>query len=114
MFAAQGDIGDTGFRSDFRRAGVIKRAAENPDDALNFNGNTPDVDRLFGGEEGLLLALQQRWLTALTARLDDEKSVEAARVELAAREPGLRALLDAGAPRSARVRALQRHEQTVV
>ena len=49
-------------------ADLIGRAAENPDAALDFNGNMPDVQRLFGSEEGLLLSLQQRWVTALTAR----------------------------------------------
>jgi ATP adenylyltransferase len=94
-------------------ADLIDRAAENPDAALNFNGNLPDVERLFGSEEDLFLSLQQRWMTALTARLGDDSSVEQARAELAASEPGLRILLDAAARRSARVRFQQRHEQTV-
>jgi ATP adenylyltransferase len=95
-------------------ADVIDRAAENPEAALNFNGNLPDVERLFGSEEGLLLSLQQRWLTALTARLDDDIPAVQARAELAARDPGLRALLDAAAGRSVRVRGLQRDEQDIV
>ncbi|GBE67348.1 hypothetical protein MFM001_38100 [Mycobacterium sp. MFM001] len=94
-------------------AELIDRAAENPDAALHFNGSLPDVERLFGGEEGLLLALQQRWMTAVTARLDSDISVEEARAEVAAAEPGLRALLDAAAHRSRRLRSVQREEQTV-
>lgn len=95
-------------------ADLIERAAENPDAAMDLNGNLPSVERLFGSEERLLLALQQRWVTALTARLDDDVPAEQARAELAAREPGLRTLLDAGARRSVRVRRLQRDEQQIV
>ncbi|HWF71108.1 MAG TPA: hypothetical protein VG187_16375 [Mycobacterium sp.] len=95
-------------------ADVIDRAAENPEAALDFNGSMPDVERLFGSEEGLLLSLQQRWVTALTARLDDDIPGEQARSELAAREPGLRAVLDAAAGRSLWVRSVQRDEQQIV
>ena len=95
-------------------ADLIGRGNENPDAALDFNGNMPDVQRLFGSEEGLLLSLQQRWVTALTARLDDDIPGEQARAELALREPGLRAVLDAAARRSVRVRSVQRDEQQIV
>jgi ATP adenylyltransferase len=95
-------------------ADLIERAAENPEAAIDFNGNLPDVQRLFGSEEGLLLSLQQRWVTALTARLDDDVPAEQARAELVARDPGLRAVLDAAARRSVRVRAVQRDEQQIV
>ncbi|WP_125224910.1 hypothetical protein [Mycolicibacter terrae] len=95
-------------------ADLIDRAAEAPDSALHFNSNAPDIERLFGSEEGLLLALQQRWMTALAAKLDqahyDGVPAELARAELAAQQPGLRALLDAAAARSVRVRALQHRE----
>lgn len=94
-------------------ADLIERAAENPDAALHFNGNRPDIERLFGSEEGLFLSLHQRWLTALTAKMDDDTSAEQARTELAAQQPGLRALLDAAAQRSDRLRSLQRHERNV-
>ncbi|ORW09042.1 hypothetical protein [Mycobacterium kyorinense] len=94
-------------------ADLIERAAENPYAALHFNGNLPDVERLFGSEEGLLLLLQQRWITAVTARLDGDISVEQARAEIAAAEPGLRAQLDAAAKRSRRLQSVQREEQTV-
>jgi ATP adenylyltransferase len=95
-------------------ADLIERAAENPEAAIDFNGNLPDVQRLFGSGEGLLLSLQQRWVTALTARLDDDVPAEQARAELVARDPGLRAVLDAAARRSVRVRAVQRDEQQIV
>jgi ATP adenylyltransferase len=99
-------------------ADLIDRAAESPNSALDFDGYMPDIDRLFGGYEGLLLSLQHRWLTALTAKLDqadhDGVPAEQARAELAAREPGLRVLLDAAARRSVGVRALQRDEQWLV
>lgn len=95
-------------------ADLINRSNENPGTAVDFNGSMSEVQRLFGSEEGLLLSLQQRWVTALTARLDDDMPAERARAELAAREPGLRALLDAAARRSVRVRALQRNEQQIV
>ncbi len=94
-------------------AELIDRATENPEAALNFNGSMPDVERLFGSEEHLLLALQQRWVTTLTARLGDDVSVEQARAEVSARQPGLRALLDVAARRSVRLRTVQRREQTV-
>lgn len=94
-------------------ADLIERATENVDAAMHFNGNRPDIERLFGSEEGLFLSLHQRWLTALTAKLDDDTSAEQARSELAAQQPGLRALLDAAAQRSERLRSLQRHERNV-
>jgi ATP adenylyltransferase len=99
-------------------ADLIDRATENPDTALNFNGNMPDVDRLFGSEEGLLLSLQQRWVTMLTAKLDqadyDGVPAEHARAALASEQTGLRVLLDEAARRSVRVRTLQRDEQRIV
>jgi len=99
-------------------ADVIDRAATDPEAALNFNGKAPDVDRLFGSEEGLLLSLRHRWVTMLTAKLDqaahDDVPAEQARTELAAANPGLRALLDAAALRSVRVRALEHGEQRIV
>jgi ATP adenylyltransferase len=66
----------------------------------------------------LLLALRQRWMTTLTAKLDqatyDGKSVEQVRAELAAAQPGLRAVLDAAARRSVRLRSMQHGEQQMV
>lgn len=98
-------------------ADIIERAAEDPAGALDFTDRLPDVERLFGSEEGLLLALQQRWMTALTAKLDqahhDGVPAEQAVAELSAQRPGLRALLDAASHRSVRVRALQHGEHRV-
>jgi len=93
---------------------LIGRAAESPRAALDFSESAATVERLFGGEEGLLLSLRQRWLTALTARLDDDIHAEQARAELAALQPGLRALLDTAARRSARIRGLQRDDRQIV
>jgi ATP adenylyltransferase len=99
-------------------ADVIDRAATDPEAALTLNGKASEVERLFGGEEGLLLSLRHRWMTMLTAKLDqaahDDVPAEQARAELAAAHPGLRALLDAAALRSLRVRALERGEQRIV
>jgi ATP adenylyltransferase len=99
-------------------ADVIDRAATDPEAALRLNGRASDVERLFGGEEGLLLSLRQRWVTMLTAKLDqaahDDVPAAAARADLAAANPGLRALLDAAALRSVRVRALEQGEQRIV
>ena len=96
---------------------LIDRALNDPDSALHFNGSMSDVERLFGSEEGLLLALQQRWMTALAAKLDqahyDGVPAETARAELATQLPGLRALLDAAAARSLQVRRLQHGEPRV-
>jgi hypothetical protein len=99
-------------------ADVIDRAATDPEAALSFNGKAADVERLFGGEEGLLLSLRHRWVTMLTAKLDqaahDDVPAAQARAELEAAHPGLRGLLDAAALRSVRVRALERGEQRIV
>jgi ATP adenylyltransferase len=99
-------------------ADVIDRAATDAEAALTLNGRTSDVERLFGGEEGLLLSLRHRWVTMLAAKLDqaahDDIPAAQARAELAAAHPGLRALLDAAATRSVRVRALEHSEQRIV
>jgi ATP adenylyltransferase len=104
-------------RMDFM-AELIDHAAENPQSAINFDEDRTTIERLFGGEEGLLLSLQQRWMTALTAKLDqaaeDDIPVEQARAELAERLPGLRVLLDEAASRSVLVRRRQHDEQRVV
>ena len=99
-------------------AELIERAAVDGEGALDFNGDVSKVERLFGSEEGLLLALQQRWTTMLTAKLDqavhDDVPVDRVHAELGSRQPGLRALLDAGARRSVRVRSMQRGEQRIL
>lgn len=99
-------------------ADLIEQAAVDVEGALGFNGDLSEVERLFGSVDGLLLALQQRWTTMLTAKLDqavhDDIPVDRVRAELGSRQPGLRALLDAGALRSVRVHAIQRGEQRIL
>lgn len=94
---------------------LIERANDNPDVASVFEGETSDIERLFGNEEDLLLSLQQRWLTALTARLDQAAHrgipLQWAIAELEDQHRGLRALLRMAAQRSSRVRVLQRDER---
>ncbi|PRC60368.1 hypothetical protein C6A85_18670, partial [Mycobacterium sp. ITM-2017-0098] len=64
------------------------------------------------------LSLRHRWVNSLAAKLDqaayDGTPADVARADLAAANPGLRALLDAAARRSVRVRALDRSEQRMV
>ena len=99
-------------------AEMIARAETDPDAALERVRGCDDVPRLFGDEEGLLLALRHRWVTMLAATLDQaayaDIPAEQARAELAAANPGLRALVEAAARRSLRVRALGRGEQRMV
>lgn len=99
-------------------ADMVERATTDPEEALAMASASDDVRRLFGDEEGLLLALRHRWVTMLAAKLDqasyDDVPAERARAELAAANPGLRALLDTAARRSVRVRALDRGEQRMV
>lgn len=94
---------------------LIERAGVDADAALDFGpGEFADLQRLFGSEENLLLALRHRWITLLTAKMDqavdDDVSAEQVRIRLAEAHPGLRALLDAGARRSLRLRWLERSE----
>ncbi|WP_099022350.1 hypothetical protein [Mycolicibacterium palauense] len=105
-------------RMDFMAA-LIERAAVDPEAALDFSDDQRcDIDRLFGNEEGLLLTLRQRWMTTLTAKLDqaahDDIPPEQARAELAAALPGLRALLDSAGRRSVRMRAFDNGERRVI
>ncbi|MCX5042957.1 hypothetical protein OG921_07225 [Aldersonia sp. NBC_00410] len=76
---------------------VLARAERNPDDPELFR-DLPDLDRLFGGIDGLLLTLQYRWRNHVTARLDlaEEKFLDPQQVvaDLAAEQPALRAVLD--------------------
>ncbi|UGT41982.1 hypothetical protein LTV02_00685 [Nocardia yamanashiensis] len=76
---------------------VLDRAARNPADPNLFH-DLPELDRLFGGVDGLLLALRHRWENHLTVKLDHAlaqgKSVDQVRLELAAEQPALRAVLD--------------------
>ena len=98
---------------------LIERAATDPDAALDFeSGELREVRRLFGDEEGLLLALRHRWVTTLTAKLDqaayEDLPSEQVQADLAVAQPGLRALLDAAARRSVRLRSLERGEQRIL
>jgi ATP adenylyltransferase len=99
-------------------ADMIDRAASDPDATFALNGRSADVNRLFGSEEGLMLSLRHRWMTMLTAKLDqaahEDIPAAQARAELVAAHPGLRALLDAAALRSVRVRALEHGEKRVL
>ena len=94
-------------------ANVIDRASVSAEEALRFDSDEmAELERLFGDEERLMLALRQRWMTTLTAKLDQaaHEGVPAAQVRarLASAQPGLRALLDAAlrATRPSGVRAL--------
>ena len=99
-------------------ADMVERATADPEAALDIAADSEQVRRLFGDEEGLLLSLRHRWVNMLAAKLDqaahEDVAAEQARAELAAANPGLRALLDAAARRSVRVRALDRGEQRMV
>ncbi|GAA4483057.1 hypothetical protein GCM10023094_34060 [Rhodococcus olei] len=79
---------------------VLERATADAQSPLLF-ANLPDAARLFGGIDGLFLALQQRWTNHLAAKLDQaiENGIPPSMAwdELAAEQPALRALLDAHA-----------------
>ncbi|OBI10523.1 hypothetical protein [Mycobacterium scrofulaceum] len=99
-------------------AEVIKAAEIDPEAALALVGDSPEVPRLFGDEEGLLLSLGQRWITMLVAKLDQAAhegvATEQVRADLEAAEPGLHALVRIGSRRSLRVRSLTRGEHVAV
>ncbi|MGY4103340.1 hypothetical protein ACW2Q0_27835 [Nocardia sp. R16R-3T] len=84
---------------------VLTRAATDPASPDLF-AQIPDLDRLFGGPEGLLLALRYRWNIHLDAKLDQAlvqgQSAVEAYLELAAEQPVLRAVLDAQSRRQGR------------
>jgi hypothetical protein len=96
---------------------VLQRARRNPKAPVPFD-EIPDARRLFGSTDGVLLALQQRWSNTLAARLDQaiefDTDPHEARARLAAEQPVLRAVLDAGAARSAALRETQRRERRMV
>lgn len=97
---------------------LIDLAGAEGDIELAMAERTGEVDRLFGNEENLLLALRHRWVTMLTAKLDqavhEDIPADVARAALLAANPGLKVLLDVGARRSLRVRALRRSESQIV
>ena len=86
-------------RNDFM-ARTIDRAAAEPEGALDFSPEElAEVSRLFGDVDSLLLALRARWMTTLSAKLEqavyDDIPVERVRAQLAAAQPGLSALVTA-------------------
>ncbi|WP_040797548.1 hypothetical protein [Nocardia higoensis] len=84
-------------RTDIVRT-VLARAAVDPHDSAVFAG-LADLDRLFGGVEGLLLTLGYRWRNHLDAKIElgaaQGRTPEEMYRELCAEQPELRALLDA-------------------
>ncbi|WP_280267331.1 hypothetical protein [Nocardia wallacei] len=76
---------------------VLERAAQDPSDPNIFN--IPDLERLFGGPDGVLLALQYRWRIHLEAKTDqaisDGRTPDDAAIELMAEQPTLYAVLSA-------------------
>ncbi|OJZ69250.1 hypothetical protein BRW65_23105 [Mycobacterium paraffinicum] len=99
-------------------AEVIKAAEADPEAALASVTDSPEVPRLFGDEEGLLLSLGQRWITMLVAKLDQAAhegvAADHVRAELETAQPGLHALVRIGSRRSLRVRSLTRGEHVAV
>ena len=99
-------------------AELIQAAETDPEGALELADTASELAELFGDREGLLLSLRQRWLTMLSARLDQAAyegvSAEQARADLADANPGLRALLDIASRRSLRMRSLSWGERQVM
>ncbi|OBG67717.1 hypothetical protein A9X03_25395 [Mycobacterium sp. E1715] len=99
-------------------AEVIKAAEADAERALAVVADSPEISRLFGDEEGLLLSLGQRWMTMLVAKLDQAAhegvAAEQVRADLETAEPGLHALVRIGSRRSLRVRSLTRGEHVAV
>ncbi|WP_067470945.1 hypothetical protein [Nocardia amamiensis] len=73
---------------------VLTRAATDPASPDLFAA-IPDLERLFGGAEGLLLTLRYRWNIHFDAKLEQGLTEVEAYLELAAEQPVLRAVLDA-------------------
>jgi hypothetical protein len=96
---------------------VLARARVDPAGPLLLHG-LPDVDRLFGGAEGVLLALHHRWTTHLAAKLDQAVEhgdpPQTSWEELSSEQPTLRAVLDAAVERSVALRAAQLGEQRMI
>lgn len=76
---------------------VLQRAKFDPVAAVILDD--PEVDRLFGGRDGVLAALRYRWNIHLAARIDQAIEFgypqQLAWTQLAAEQPELRAILDA-------------------
>ncbi|MFI9509866.1 hypothetical protein [Nocardia sp. NPDC052566] len=77
---------------------VLTRAAADPDRPDLFS-DIPELERLFGGADGVLLALRYRWNNHFDAKMDQAQqqgqTAMEAYLELAAEQPVLRAVLDA-------------------
>ncbi|MEV6324124.1 hypothetical protein AB0M45_23490 [Nocardia sp. NPDC051787] len=73
---------------------VLTRAATDPASPDLFAG-IPDLERLFGGAEGLLLTLRYRWNIHFDAKLEQGLTEVEAYLELTTEQPVLRAVLDA-------------------
>ncbi|MEV6427422.1 hypothetical protein [Nocardia sp. NPDC051463] len=82
---------------------VLTRAAVDPDGPDLFS-EIPGLERLFGGPDGLLLALRYRWNLHFDAKMEqallEGKSAVEVYLELASEQPALRAVLDAHHRRS--------------
>lgn len=96
---------------------VLSRAQCDPTGPLQLSG-IADLERLFGSADGVLQALQHRWSTQLAAKLDEaiEHGTDPNHAwhQLAAEQPILRAVLDAGVRRSQALRDAQRTEQPMM
>lgn len=96
---------------------VLSRARRDPTGPLQLSG-IAHLERLFSSADGVLLALQHRWSTHLAAKLDqaaeDGTGPDVAWDQLAAEQPTLRAVLDAGARRSRPLRDARRTEQWII
>lgn len=96
---------------------VLDRARVDPEVVAQLS-HVQGVIRHFGSPDNLLLALQQRWNNHLAAKLDQSLEDGTAPVDawkdLAAEQPTLRALLDAGAMTYESLRHVRRHEQRMI
>lgn len=96
---------------------VLDRARVDPE-VVHRLSQVQGVLRHFGSPDNLLLALQQRWNNHLAAKLDqsleDGTALIDARNSLAAEQPTLRAVLDAGAATSVILRGVLQRERRMI
>ncbi|MFD4366660.1 hypothetical protein [Rhodococcus sp. NPDC058521] len=96
---------------------VLDRARVDPEVVVRLS-HVDGVIRHFGSPDNVLLALQQRWNNHLAAKLDqsleDGTALVDARSALAAEQPTLRAVLDAGALSYESLRGALRSEQRMI
>lgn len=96
---------------------VLDRARVDPE-VVHRLSQVQGVLRHFGSPDNVLLALQQRWNNHLAAKLDqsleDGTALIDARNSLAAEQPTLRAVLDAGAATSAILRGVLQRERRMI